>query len=228
MVDSIALERLEKTSRTSAVLMGLGALVVMIALWFSYEKLKEIQSEVRILQVEAARLQSQNSELSSDAQALRSEVRSLQSQASELRTQNSELVDDSDALRNNVKNLREALGASRYAIIAFHQGDYQTAIVYYDQALRADPDNAYLLNLKAYSLFKLDSFQEAIETQIESIRVDPNYAWGFFDLARFHCAAGDMDAAGEAMMTALEKRPGLEDVMNNDGEFQRLCAPILR
>lgn len=228
MVDSIALERLEKTSRLSAVLMGLGALVVMIALWFSYEQLREIQSEVNSLQVESARLQSQNSELSSDAQALRSEVRSLQSQASELRTQNSELVDDSEALRNHVKNLREALGASRYAIIAFHQGDYDTAIDFYDQALRADPDNAYLLNLKAYSHFKLEQFQEAIEIQIESTRVDPNYAWGFFDLARFHCAAGDMDAASEAMMTALEKSPGLENVMNDDGEFQRLCAPILR
>jgi tetratricopeptide (TPR) repeat protein len=195
---SAAIERLGRASRMSGLLMALGTLVVAAALWLSYGQLRALQTEVNSLASEATRLQKQNVELRQDAEKMRREI----------------------------GGLREALAASRYAIEAFHQRDYSTAVSLYDEALRADPNNAFLLNLKAYSLFKLKRVSEAIEVQQQSLRVNPEYAWGYFDLARFQCAAGLFDEARRSIGISLEKRPSLREFMAKDGEFQRLCGPV--
>jgi tetratricopeptide (TPR) repeat protein len=209
MNSSALIERLGRASRVSGLLMALGALVVAVALWLSYAQLRALQADVNSLASEATRLEKQNSDLRQDAEKMRREM----------------------------AGLREALAASRYAIEAFHQRDYSTAVSFYDQALRADPSNAYLLNLKAYSLFKLNRVGEAIDVQRQSLRADPEYAWGYFDLARFQCAAGRLDEARRAgffddarqsIASALERRPGLRAIMAKDGEFQKLCGPVLK
>lgn len=199
MSNAPAIDRFERASRMSAVLMALGAIIVLGALWLSYSQLRSLQADVKVLETEAVQLQIQNSELRESA----------------------------ETMRNEIRGLREALAASRDAIIAFHQRDYGTAVELYDQALRADPNNAYLLNLKAYSLFKLKRVSEAIDVQSESIRIDPGYAWGFFDLARFQCAASRFAEARQSINIALEKRPALYSTMETDGEFKRLCAQVL-
>lgn len=193
MDNATVLDRLERTSRVSSVLMALGAIVVFAALWLSYAQLRTLQTEVKSLESEAVQLRQ-----------------------------------SAETMRNEIKGLREALTSSRDAIVAFHQRDYGTAVAFYDQALHADPNNAYLLNLKAYSLFKLKRINDAIDVQGESIRIDPDYAWGYFDLARFQCAAGDFGAAGKSIEIALQKRPALHSTMEKDGEFQRLCAAVLK
>lgn len=200
MKSRVLIERLGRASRLSGLLMALATLVVAVALWLSYHQLRSLQAEVSSLASEATRLQKQNADLRQDSEKMRSEI----------------------------GGLREALAASRFAIEAFHQRDYSTAVSLYDQALRADPNNAYLLNLKAYSLFKLKRVSEAIEVQKRSLRADPEYAWGYFDLARFECAAGAFDDARRAINSALEKGPGLRAIMAKDGEFQRLCGPVLK
>ena len=200
MSSGALVERLGRASRMSGILMALGTLVVAAALWLSYGQLRALQARVGSLASEADRLQKQNADLRENAENMRREI----------------------------GGLREALAASRYAIEAFHQRDYAKAVSYYDQALRADPNNAYLLNLKAYSLFKLKRVGEAIEVQRQSLRADPQYAWGYFDLARFQCAAGSFEEARRSRDTALEMRPGLQTIMAGDGEFQRLCGPGLK
>lgn len=118
---------------------------------------------------------------------------------------------------------------TRNAIAAFHQRDFDTAVALYDQALRADPGNAYVLNLKAYSLFKSKRLSQAVGTQRESLRADPEYAWGYFDLARFQCAAGDFNEARKSIAIAREKGgASLIQKMEGDGEFRRLCRSVLR
>ncbi len=194
------IERLGRASRVSGLLMALGALVVAVALWVSYGQLRVLQDKVSSLASEAAGLQKQNADLRQEGEKMRREI----------------------------GGLREALAASRYAIEAFHQRDYSTAVSFYDQALRADPNNAYLLNLKAYSLFKLKRVGEALEVQRQSLQVDPGYAWGYLDLARFQCAAGSFDEARRSIASALEKRPSLHAIMAKDGEFQTLCGPVLK
>lgn len=194
------IERLGRASRVSGLLMAVGALVVAVALWVSYGQLRALQTDVSSLASEATRLQKQNADLRQDAEKMRREI----------------------------GRLREALAASRYAIEAFHQRDYSTAVSLYDEALRADPNNAYQLNLKAYSLFKLKRVSDAIKVQRQSLQADPEYAWGYFDLARFQCAAGSFDEARRSIASALEKRPSLRAIMAKDGEFQKLCGSVLK
>ena len=200
MANALSMDRLKRTSLISALLMGLGAVVVLGALWFSYGQLRDQQTE-------AVKLLKQNTDL---------------------KQQNTELNQSAEAMRKDIKGLREALTASRDAIVAFHQRDYGVAVALYDQALRADPNNAYLLNLKAYSLVKLKRIKDAIDVQKEGIRIDPSYAWGYFDLARFQCAAEDFDAARKSIEMALEKRPEFHSTMQKDGEFQNLCGSVLK
>lgn len=199
MTDSIA-TRLERTSRVSALLMALSAVLILGALLLSYKQLQSSRTEVELLQVEATKLRAENGQLSQQDEEMRSDV----------------------------KGLRVALTASRDAIAAFQQHDYTTAVGLYDEALRADPNDAYLLNLKAYSLFKLNNLKEAIAIQSESVRVDPSYAWGYFDLARFQCAAGQFDEAKKSIETMLNKDSSMTSTINRDGEFKRLCGSILK
>jgi hypothetical protein len=57
---------------------------------------------------------------------------------------------------------------------------------------------------------------------------DPEYAWGYFDLARFQCANGLFDDARRSRDTALQERPGLRAIMEKDREFAGLCGLILK
>lgn len=132
---------------------------------------------------------------------------------------------EDEKLKTELANARRALTASRAAINAFHAGRLEDAVAFYDEALEADPSNAYLLNLRAYALFRLHHVDDAIQTQQRSLAADPNYAWGYFDLARFLCAQSpnNLEEAKKAAQQALTLRPDLENTMRNDGEFQRVC-----
>ena len=139
------------------------------------------------------------------------------------------MVDSSKAeveeYRQQAQNARQAVAASRAAINAFHAGRLEDAVALYDEALKSDPDNAYLQNLRAYALFRLRRVDEAIKGQRLSLAADPNYAWGYFDLARFLCAASlpRRTEAKDAARRAIALRPDLREIMHRDGEFQRVC-----
>jgi tetratricopeptide (TPR) repeat protein len=199
MTDPLALRRLQVASRASSLVLLLGSVAVIASLWLSVRAAD--RAEARLLR-------------------LRTELTEVQHQAAAL----------SDTLQLNQRKLaavREALSASRFALVAFHQRDYETAVRYYEKALAADADNAYLLNLRAYALFKQGKLDAAVQGEEASVRADPHYAWGYFDLARFQCAKGDRGAAKESISQALAIDPGLGETMRQDGEFRRLCGALV-
>jgi tetratricopeptide (TPR) repeat protein len=160
--------------------------------------------------------------------ALLYSMRQLYTVDAELHAQNVSLEKSRESLENanmQLSRSRAALSSARAAINAFHSGNLQQALQLYDEALSSDPDNAYLQNLRAYTLFRLGRTDEAIEGEKRSIEIDPNYAWGYFDLARFLCAASptEMSAAKDAARKAILLRPDIEPTMRSDGEFQRVC-----
>ena len=196
MTTDALLLTVERTSRISAALMALGALVVLGALWVGSTKLSKLNAEVALLESHAAQLKDQREAVSNQIQKLQSEV----------------------------STLRQALSASRDAIAAFHARDYVEAVRLYELALSADPGNVYIMNLKAYSLFKLGRVQEAITFQATALQKDTTYAWGYFDLARFQCAAGDKVSAEKSIALAIEKESRFRELAQQDGEFRRLCG----
>ena len=60
-----------------------------------------------------------------------------------------------------------------------------------------------------------------------AITKDPEYAWGYFDLARVLCAKGDFPRAADAIRQALVVDSQLRVAMRGDGEFTKLCKPVL-
>ncbi len=198
---------LERNSRVSAILIALGAVVVAGALWVSTSRLVQVQAEVSGLHTRANDLRARNLDLERAA---------------------ADLSKRSEVLRSEVAGLRQALSSSRDAIAAFHARDYATAVALYDTALSADPGNAYLMNLKAYSLFKQGRVSEAIAVQQQGLRIDPSFTWGLFDLARFQCAAGDHAAAASALRDAIARDDRFRRLSQVDGEFRRVCGALGR
>ena len=143
---------------------------------------------------------------------------SMQGELMKLRT-------ETERYRSDLAKSRASLASARAAINAFHSGRLEDAVSLYDEALAADPENAYLQNLRAYSLFRLGRIDAALEGQRRSVSADPNYAWGYFDMARFLCATTPpkIDEARKAAAKAIELRPSMLDIMQRDGEFQRVC-----
>lgn len=198
---------LERTSRISSVLMGLGSVVVAAALWIAVSKLQSIEADVTRFEerAEILRVKNENLELA-----------------------NEKHTKESQKLLKEVSSLRFALSASRDAIAAFHARDYKGAVSLYEAALDADPDNAYVINLKAYSFFKLGKLSDAIATQEFGLRIDPGYTWGLFDLARFQCAAGDVEAASKSIGEAIAREERFRQLALQDGEFSRLCSSLVQ
>ena len=153
-------------------------------------------------------------------------LKDLRNEAERLLAQNRELANQSDSLKKAVEGLREALTAARAGINAYHAGDYLGAVALYDIVIRGDSTNAYLLNLRAYSLFKAGRIADAVRGQELSLRADSTYSWGYFDLARFQCASGQWEPAKAAIRRLLLLAPGMRDTMNRDVEFRRYCRPI--
>ena len=142
-----------------------------------------------------------------------------------LKTEIQSYKNDLNSVRAELARVRLSLTAARAAINAFHAGRLTDAVSLYDEALRSDPDNAYIQNLRAYALFRLGRIDAAIDGQRKSLAIDPSYAWGYFDLARFLCAASPprMEDARAAANKAIELRPDMRAIMQGDGEFQRIC-----
>jgi small glutamine-rich tetratricopeptide repeat-containing protein alpha len=148
------------------------------------------------------------------------------------RAEISELEKQAATLRAELKGAREATPVLIEAINAFHRKNYKLAIARYEQALRLNPGDSYIYNLMSYSQFKSGDLAGAIKTLSQSLKLDPSYDWGYFDLARYQCAAGMPGDALETIRRAAEARGTsirrmTSFFLSEDGEFRRLCASVL-
>ena len=135
-------------------------------------------------------------------------------------------------LRAELQGARDATPILTEAINAFHEKQYARAILKYDAALKLNPGDPYIYNLKSYSQFKAGDFRGAIKTLSHALEMAPGYDWGYFDLARYQCAAGSPAAALKTITDALKARgqriqSGINYFLSKDGEFRRLCSGIL-
>jgi tetratricopeptide (TPR) repeat protein len=136
------------------------------------------------------------------------------------------------ALRQEIKGAHDATRPLEAAIKAFHAGHYAAAIAAYDEALKFDPNNAYMNNLKSFSQFSAHDYQGAVTTMSRALLLDPAYDWGYFDLARYQCAAGSPDAALDTLTSARSARGRIISTyatyfLKQDGQLRSKCAAIL-
>jgi tetratricopeptide (TPR) repeat protein len=185
------------------------AVALAVTVWAAFQ--------VRPLLEERDRLASSIAKLSEDEKQAREAVSVLESRAADL--------------RRDLQGARDATPVLTDAITAFHRKEYAGAIVKYDEASKLNPGDPYIYNLKSYSQFKAGDFNGAIDTLTWALQMNPAYEWGYFDLARYYCAAGKPQTALAAIKAALGLRgegirSGIEFFLSKDGEFRRLCADI--
>ncbi|MVM34160.1 tetratricopeptide repeat protein [Spirosoma sp. HMF4905] len=107
---------------------------------------------------------------------------------------------------------------------AYQNGQYEEAVKLFDQSLEKNPANAFVLDMKGSSLFKLKRYDEAEATLLTATKVDPKDAWPYFDLARVYCAMGRSAEANSAKRQAIKLQPDMQTIMRKDREFIRVCG----
>ena len=204
---TLPFDHLAARSRRSAWISFLGLLVVLTSLGYGAYQLTQRTAELNAIQTDITQAKRELAARSEEVAAVRNEL---------------------DATRTQLAASREAVALVTQGINRYHQGSYRGAIEAYRQALGLDPKNPYIANLKGYSEFKANRLDESIASLKEAVTIDPTYAWGYFDLARVLCADKKFSEAKDAADRAVKLRPELANVMASDGEFTRLCRPILR
>jgi tetratricopeptide (TPR) repeat protein len=141
-----------------------------------------------------------------------------------------ELSAENQRLATKLANAREASHYVRLALEQYHNRRYAAAIAYYDEALKLDPENAYVLDLKSYSQFRNGDRSGAMESIRAALRIQPDYVYGYSEWSRYACAAGRFDEAARAFDTARAQSPMANELyrrlLREDGQFASLCAPL--
>jgi tetratricopeptide (TPR) repeat protein len=211
---ALPFEQLAARSKRSAWISFLGLIIVLASLGYGAYQLAQLTSEVRARTAELKAIQTDITQAKRELAARSEEVAAIRK---ELNTTQAQLAAS-----------REAVALVTQGINRYHQGSYRGAIDSYNQALRLDPKNPYIANLKGYSEFKANRFDDSIASLKHAVTIDSTYAWGYFDLARVLCADKKFSEAKVAADKAVALRPELANAMASDGEFTRLCRPILK
>jgi len=108
---------------------------------------------------------------------------------------------------------------------AFAKGDYPTAIKFYTESLRRNPDNFKVYSNRAASYHKLMEFNKAIKDSEECIKMDPTFVKGYLRKAAAYMGLKDMSKAREAYMKALDLDANCQEA--KDGVVACRTSPFL-
>jgi len=138
-----------KSSKLATLLTTLGLLIVIASITYSVFELNSLEARIRLKQSELEQIKS-----------------------------------NMDSVKIEFIKQKQQLSASRESVYFvtqginfFHQGLYLEAVKAYNTALSLDSLNAYILNLKGYSLFKAKRYSEAVKVLHHAVEVQPDYAW---------------------------------------------------
>lgn len=99
----------------------------------------------------------------------------------------------------------------------FNQGQLQEALFESTQLLREFPHSATLHNLAAASDVGLMQFDVAIESYEYALKIDPEYAEAYFNMAIAQDNKGEVKAAIDSYKRAIDVRPNYTDAYMNMG-----------
>ena len=170
-----------------------------------------------------------------------SETAEKQAELKALRTASETLERSIAELRKGLQNAHDATPIVRSAIISFHNRRYTEAVDQYQEALRLDPANSYVRDLKSYSQYMAGRaaqsagqaetsarlFDDAITSIRQVLQAVPDYIGGYVELAIYECARDQPDAALAAYEAALSRSPGARDEFASRlGEMPQRCSVL--
>jgi len=100
----------------------------------------------------------------------------------------------------------------------FASKDYEQAATYYDRLLAFDPDNADVRNNLALTLQYTGRTTEALANLTENVSRHPDHQRSWLTLGYVNAQAGNVDAAREALTTAV----GLDPASDVGASAQRM------
>jgi tetratricopeptide (TPR) repeat protein len=100
---------------------------------------------------------------------------------------------------------------------ARNNGDYDQAIIDYNEAARLEPNNAATYNSRGDAYYKKGDYDRAIADYTEAIKLDPNYAAAYGGRAAAYLAKGDLNRAIADCDQALKLDPELAPAYSTRG-----------
>ena len=110
-----------------------------------------------------------------------------------------------DVLMSRNKDSFNAHG--QLGFIKWAEGDYEGAIAEYEKALITDPKAYWILNNIADTYKKLGAFDSALKYAMQSVKINPNYAEGHFELGVIYRKIGRKQDAVTELRKAVELAP---------------------
>ncbi|XP_026741060.1 small glutamine-rich tetratricopeptide repeat-containing protein beta-like [Trichoplusia ni] len=84
---------------------------------------------------------------------------------------------------------------------------YIEAVLHYTQAIKMDPNNYVLYSNRSFAFLKLDQHYLSLQDANETVRLQPQWAKGYFRRAEVEAASGLYDEAILSYTTALQLEP---------------------
>ena len=99
----------------------------------------------------------------------------------------------------------------------FNQGRLQEALSESAKLLKKFPNSVVLFNIAGASNAGLKQFDAAIHNYKQALKIKPDYADAYFNMANIFKVKGDLEEAIESYKQALKLKPNYADAYNNMG-----------
>lgn len=117
------------------------------------------------------------------------------------------------------KNPASWMAHNNLGMLLAARGDLPEAIVHYERALAAKPDDSYALVNLGIAFDRSGRPDEALARFQTAVRVDPDNAEAHLDLGNSLAAKRQLDAARAEYLTAIRIRPNYPDAYGNLGNL---------
>ncbi|SDN20683.1 TPR repeat-containing protein [Desulfonauticus submarinus] len=87
---------------------------------------------------------------------------------------------------------------------------FEKSLKYLKLAYREDPESIHIFNRLGIALRKLGRYKDAEKAYLHAIKIDPNDAYLYFNLARVYLDAKDMEKAKNTVKKALNLKPDFD------------------
>ncbi len=101
------------------------------------------------------------------------------------------------------------------ALDSLSAGNYQGAVQYCNEAIKADSKNAQSYDIRAAANLNLGNLDQAIQDAQAAIKLAPTYAAAYNNLGLAYFAKNQLDQAENCFNKAIELAPGLQQFRDN-------------